>query len=148
MGDMVRIAQIFLQIDANMKEMVQKLDNIAFELQEVKQEKNKLKKKRETQKGRIVKLERTIRTKNIIIKRIIDEELGRYKVNRTRPVLVKLLKENKKIKIMKNAKQLKGTEISIDEDLQKNVQEERRALIPQLKEARNKGHKAIIKYNK
>lgn len=36
----------------------------------------------------------------------------------------------------------------IDEYYLKNIQEERRALIPQLKEVRSKGHKAIIKYNK
>ncbi|KAK4877387.1 hypothetical protein RN001_009893 [Aquatica leii] len=50
--------------------------------------------------------------------------------------------------ILKNAKTLKGTDIWINEDYLKEVQEERRRLIPYMTEAKNKGYKALIRYDK
>lgn len=74
--------------------------------------------------------------------------MGRYKPKETRPILLKLTTRQKKMEILKQAKELKGTNIWIDEDYTKKVQEERKALIPHLKEARQHGYKAILRYNK
>lgn len=74
--------------------------------------------------------------------------LGRYKEAGTRPILIKLRKFSKKMEILKQAKNLKNTKIGINEDYTKEVQEERKKLIPIMKEARAKGQKAMIKYNK
>lgn len=74
--------------------------------------------------------------------------LGKYREDGTRPILVKLSKYNKKIEILKQAKNLKNSEIWINEDFTKEVQEERRKLVPIMKEARRKGQKAILKYDK
>ncbi|KAK5644937.1 hypothetical protein RI129_006237 [Pyrocoelia pectoralis] len=74
--------------------------------------------------------------------------LGKFREAGTRPILIKLRKFSKKMEILKHAKNLKGTDIWINEDYTKEVQEERKKLIPMMKEARSKGHKALIKYNK
>lgn len=78
----------------------------------------------------------------------VVKRIGKYKNERKRPILIKLTKESTKFMILKNAKNLKGTDIWIDEDYPKEVQEERRRLIPEMKEARNKGYSAQMKYNK
>lgn len=80
----------------------------------------------------------------------VDEirRIGKYNSNKTRPILVKFTKESTKMKIIRNARKLKGTDIWIDEDYPKNIQEERRELIQKMKEARNKGDTAILRYNK
>lgn len=80
----------------------------------------------------------------------LDEarRIGRFNPQKKRPILIKLTKESTRMTILKNAKLLKGTDIWIDEDYPKEIQEERRILITQMKEAREKGHKAQVKYNK
>lgn len=80
----------------------------------------------------------------------VDEirRIGKYDSNRTRPILVKFTKESTKMKILRSARKLKGTDIWVDEDYPKNIQEERRELIQKMKEARNKGETAILRYNK
>ena len=72
--------------------------------------------------------------------------IGKYKKEGKRPIIVKQ-QQKKKTKIMKQASKLKGTNIWIDGDFTRKVQEQRRLLIPHLKEARNKGYKADLKYN-
>ena len=57
-------------------------------------------------------------------------------------------KWNKKLKIVRQAKNLKGTDIWIGDDYPKKVQEERKNLIPYLKRARQEGKNASIRYNK
>lgn len=86
---------------------------------------------------------------NIDMKVDIDEirRIGNYKKEGKRPILVKLTKDSMRSTIL-NTKNLKGTEIWIDEDYPKNIQEERKLLIPQMKEARQRGYKAYIRYNK
>lgn len=74
--------------------------------------------------------------------------IGKYATQGKRPILVKLTKESKGSEILRNAKNLRGTEIWINEDYPKSIREERRLLVPQLKEARNKGHRAYIRYNR
>lgn len=74
--------------------------------------------------------------------------IGSYVKDRKRPILVKLTKERAKILILQNARNLSGTDIWIDEDFSKTVQEERKALIPHLKEERKKGNRAYLRFNK
>jgi hypothetical protein len=50
--------------------------------------------------------------------------------------------------ILKNTRKLKNTNIWIDEDYPKEIQEVRRRLIPEMKEARSKGYRAQIRYDK
>ncbi|CAH1101650.1 unnamed protein product [Psylliodes chrysocephalus] len=67
---------------------------------------------------------------------------------RKRPIIVKLNRESTRTVILQKTRSLKGTNILIDENYPKEVQEERRKLIIKMKEARNKGHKAQLRYNK
>lgn len=53
----------------------------------------------------------------------------------------------KKIVVLKQTKNLKESDVLIEEDYTKEIQEERRNLLPKLK-VRAKGLKAILKYNK
>lgn len=80
----------------------------------------------------------------------VDEirRIGIHKAGKSRPIIMKLTKEKQKTDIQKKARNLKGTEIWIDEDYTKEIQEERKQLIPYLKEARQKGFKAQLRYNK
>lgn len=181
MVDMERIEEMFRQIDTNVKQTNGKIDAFVAEIKQMKEENMRLKERMREQEDKIEKLEREIRSKNIVIKGIMDEEkeseekmrekvnivmgkigidirenedidemrrIGRYKINETRPIKVSLIKKDTKTKILRNAKHLKGTDIWIDEDYPKQIQEERKALLPQLKEARAKGHRAVMKYNR
>lgn len=74
--------------------------------------------------------------------------IGKFNEGRARPVIIKLMRYNKKIEILKNSNKLKETEIWIDEDYPKEVQEERKQLIPIMKVAREQGQKAQLRYNK
>lgn len=80
----------------------------------------------------------------------IDEikRLGSPRPGASRPVLIKLTTNDKKWEILKKAKGLKGTNIWIDEDYPKRIQEERKLLIPELKKARVRGQHAKLRYNK
>lgn len=80
----------------------------------------------------------------------IDEirRMGRPKEGSIRPIILKLRTAIKKTEIMRKTSGLRGTNIWIDEDYTKEIQEERRILIPKLKEARKMGHKAQLKHNK
>ncbi|KAK4874587.1 hypothetical protein RN001_013947 [Aquatica leii] len=86
---------------------------------------------------------------NIDIKADTDQarRIGGYSKDKKRPIHVKLTKESTKLAILQNAKKLKESDIWIDQDYTKKTQEERRRLIPQLKEARKKGFKAQLKFN-
>lgn len=84
------------------------------------------------------------------LKEDLDEarRIGRFNPQKNRPILIKLTRESTRLMILKKAKLLKGTDVWIDEDYPKEVQEERRRLIPQMKEAREKGYRAQVRYNK
>ncbi|KAK4876853.1 hypothetical protein RN001_009359 [Aquatica leii] len=86
---------------------------------------------------------------NIDIKADTDQarRIGGYSKDKKRPIHVKLTKESTKLAILQIAKKLKGSDIWIDQDYTKETQEERRRLIPHLKEARKKGFKAQLKFN-
>ena len=87
---------------------------------------------------------------NINLARDIDEikRFGLFHKDKKRPILIKLLTWNKKMEILQQAKTLKGTNIWIDQDYTKKVQNERKQLIPYMKQAREQGKKASLKYNK
>uniref|UniRef100_A0A6P7GU55 Uncharacterized protein LOC114346507 isoform X1 n=1 Tax=Diabrotica virgifera virgifera TaxID=50390 RepID=A0A6P7GU55_DIAVI len=63
-------------------------------------------------------------------------------------MLIELTDWNKKREIIKATHKLKGTNIFIDEDYPKEIQIQRGMLRKQMKEAREKGYKANIVYNK
>lgn len=65
-----------------------------------------------------------------------------------RPILIEFASGSKKIEVLKAAKKLKGSDIWISEDYSKQVQEQRKLLVPHMKEARTKGNKAILRHNK
>lgn len=72
------------------------------------------------------------------------ENRSRY----NRPLLIELDTIQKRVEIFKEAKKLKGTNIYIAEDYSKQVQETRKRLLPQLKAARENGHRAHMAYDK
>lgn len=75
-------------------------------------------------------------------------KLGTFKTNKKRPILVKLQTRNKKMEIFERTKELKGKDIWINDDYTKKVQEDRKHLIPHLKQAKQLGHRAYLRYNK
>ncbi|KAF2897813.1 hypothetical protein ILUMI_08362 [Ignelater luminosus] len=68
------------------------------------------------------------------------KRFGQFKEDRIRPILTQARKDNKKMLILNNAKHLKGKNIWIDNDYSKKAQKKRKALIGQMKEARQKGY--------
>lgn len=69
-------------------------------------------------------------------------------VNTRRPILVSFVTTLKKQEVIRNGKRLKGTEISISEDLIDEDREERKILVEALKQARNQNKKAVIRGNR
>jgi hypothetical protein len=75
--------------------------------------------------------------------------IGTYETRKKRPILIKLRTRQCKLLILrKRTKNLKGTDIWITEDFTKKVQQERKQLILHFKQAKQDGHKALIKYDK
>lgn len=75
--------------------------------------------------------------------------LGRIKSNgRMRPVLLKVSNKRKKTEIMRNRKNLRGTKIFLQDDLSEYTREREKALVPFMKEKRNEGRKATIRWGK
>lgn len=74
--------------------------------------------------------------------------LGKPTMGKTRPVLLKLTTRGKKMEILKNTNRLKGTDIWVDEDYTREIQEKRRQLLVPLKEARKKGHRAYLRHDR
>lgn len=74
--------------------------------------------------------------------------IGTNAGNSKRPVLMKLMSNNKKMEILRNAKCLKGTTVWINEDYPKKVQIKRKTLLQHLKLARQKGSRAYLRYDK
>lgn len=58
-----------------------------------------------------------------------------------------MAKEKVSTAILKNTKMIRVTNIWIDQDYPKELREERKILIEQMKEAMNDSHKAHISYN-
>ncbi|XP_048007676.1 proline--tRNA ligase-like [Leguminivora glycinivorella] len=76
------------------------------------------------------------------------KRLGKPQEGKVRPVTVTFSSMINKIKLLKNKKALTTTPYYIKEDFPPDVLEERKKLSKQLKEEREKGRTAFIKYNK
>lgn len=73
---------------------------------------------------------------------------GKYLANgRPRSVVVKLLRFKDKTEILRQAKQLKGTNLFINEDYSEKVRQKRKELLPELRAARKQGNIAYLKYD-
>ncbi|CAH0715803.1 unnamed protein product, partial [Brenthis ino] len=70
------------------------------------------------------------------------------KSNKIRPIIVTFCTVWKKIELLKNKKSLQNTTYYIKEDFPPEILEERKKLSIQLRQEREKGRKAFIKYNK
>lgn len=65
-----------------------------------------------------------------------------------RPILLTLTTMGKKIQLLKNKKHLENTPYYIQEDFPKDVLEKRKQLKLRMKEEKEKGNKAILKYDR
>lgn len=74
--------------------------------------------------------------------------IGRQINKMNRPVRIEMDNWNNKIDILKATKMLKGTKIIIEEEYTKETLAERKKLLPYMMEARDKGQRAFLNYNK
>ncbi|KAL1447246.1 hypothetical protein WDU94_005437 [Cyamophila willieti] len=65
--------------------------------------------------------------------------------DRTRPILVKLVSNWRKMEIMRNKNQLKGTKIFIENDLSEEESTEKKKMVQTMKDLKSKGHQVYIK---
>lgn len=80
---------------------------------------------------------------------IVDtKRIGMKHSGKNRPLLVELRSYSKKLEIMNMKKSLKESDIFIDEDLPKEIQQKRKQLLPYMKKAREGGEKAYLNYDK
>ena len=76
------------------------------------------------------------------------ERLGKFKAEKTRPVLVKFNKFEQRESVRKACPKLKGTTIGVSPHYPKDIADKRKALSNVFKEARKSGKKAYFKYDK
>ncbi|KAI5728807.1 hypothetical protein M8J77_021345 [Diaphorina citri] len=76
------------------------------------------------------------------------KRVGRKVSSEGRLVIVTLTTIRRKIDIIRNRRELRGTTVRIQEDFTKEVVEARKRLYPQLKMMREKGRKAVMRYDK
>jgi hypothetical protein len=62
-----------------------------------------------------------------------------------RPILVKFISFTKKLEVLGNKKNLAGSKIRVEEDLSMENRKVRKELIPYLKDAKRRGHKAFLR---
>ena len=74
--------------------------------------------------------------------------LGRKRANGSRPIITKLSFFKDKLRLFKQAKELKNSGVSISEDYVKSVREARSKMVPLMKLARDKGKRASLNYDK
>lgn len=74
--------------------------------------------------------------------------IGRPTKGKSRPVILKLFDFNVKENILRNARKLKGTTISISEDLSIHIRQKRKLLWNSAKEDRDKGEKVVLRFDK
>lgn len=67
---------------------------------------------------------------------------------RPRPIVVKFNKLKDRDTVLRNAKKLKGTKIYINEDYPEAVRQKRKELLPKMREARQRGDIAFLRYDK
>ena len=74
--------------------------------------------------------------------------MGRFEADgRPRTVVFKLLRFKDKEEILKRAKNLKGTNLYINEDYSDKVRQKRKELLPKLREARTQGKIAYLRFD-
>lgn len=73
---------------------------------------------------------------------------GRSVGERARPIVAKFLRFKDKVRVMEKAKDLKGTNVYINEDYSDAVRKKRKELIPAMKAARERGEIAFLRYDK
>jgi hypothetical protein len=96
-----------------------------------------------------------------IVKQLVMEKMGVQKIQGhidyvkrqgmsrgNRPIFVKFTTFSKKLEVLKNTSKLVGSKITVEQDYSRQVREIRRELIPYLKDARSRGHKAVMKKDK
>lgn len=74
--------------------------------------------------------------------------IGRREKDKERPLIVELMREDKKSEIIKSTRNLRGTKWSISEDYPKEIQLQRKQLLKHMKIARSMGHRATVIYDK
>lgn len=74
--------------------------------------------------------------------------IGKQRGLGIRPILIKGIREATRREIFTKTRLLKGTDVWIEEDLPKKVQEERKILVDKMREARRNGLWAVIRYNR
>lgn len=74
--------------------------------------------------------------------------IGKYQEGKTRPIVLETRKWSKKVEILKETKNLRGTNIYMDEDYSRDIQKQRKELLKYMKEFRAEGHTAVVRYNK
>ncbi|KAI5693424.1 hypothetical protein M8J76_001306 [Diaphorina citri] len=74
--------------------------------------------------------------------------VGKFRQGKNRPVLLGLTTERKKYEIFRNCHKLRGSVISIREDLPDNVRNKRKDLIIEMKKLRAEGKSAYVNYDK
>lgn len=67
---------------------------------------------------------------------------------RPRPVIVRFHRTKDRDMVIRNARKLKGTRIFINEDYPEAVRQRRKELLPKMKEARERGDIAFLRYDK
>lgn len=89
---------------------------------------------------------------NLGVNVIFDDVERAHRVYRSKaevkPIVVKFKSFKKKDEILRNSYKLKGKDILVQEDFSARVIEERRKLMPFLKEAREKEQRASLTYNR
>ncbi|KAJ8385857.1 hypothetical protein AAFF_G00179230 [Aldrovandia affinis] len=73
---------------------------------------------------------------------------GRSTGERTRPIVAKFFRYKDKVRVMEKAKDLKGTNVYINEDYTDVVRQKRKELIPAMKAARERGDIAFLRHDK
>lgn len=68
--------------------------------------------------------------------------------DRARPIVARFVSRKDKARVMEKAKNLKGTNIYINEDYPEEVRQKRKELIPAMKAAREWGEIAFLRYDK
>ncbi|KAJ8390585.1 hypothetical protein AAFF_G00101910 [Aldrovandia affinis] len=71
-----------------------------------------------------------------------------YSGKRPRPIVIKFLRYKDKMAVLSKAKDLKGTNIYVNDDYTEAVKQKRRELIPAMKAARERGDIAYIRFDR
>lgn len=73
---------------------------------------------------------------------------GNSNGDRVRPIVARFVSYKDKVRVMECAKNLKGTNVYINEDYPEEVRQKRKELIPAMKAARERGEIAFLRYDK